>query len=69
MFTAVIIACHFANADVCIQLTDNRGPYDTLRECHVRLEEMLGSTMFVYVEKKSPFMPTEATCNEGVRKV
>lgn len=65
MFTAIIIACHLANAEACIQLTDNRGPYNTLRECNIRLNEMLGSTMRIYVDKESPYLPTEATCNKS----
>ena len=39
-FTAVIIACHIASADMCMTITDNRGPYDTENQCKERIGEM-----------------------------
>jgi len=39
MYTAMILAC-FAGQD-CLEFTDIRGPYNTVKECEVRVEEMV----------------------------
>ena len=43
MFTATIIACLMSVPDSCITLVDNRGPYETEKQCVVRTEEMAQS--------------------------
>lgn len=40
MFTALLTIC-FALSKECVTLRDDRGPYDTLRQCHRRLDEMV----------------------------
>lgn len=62
MFTAIIVACHIANANACIQFIDNRGPYDTEDKCNARVEEMLSVIMIAHVEKKSPYLPRQILC-------
>ena len=40
MFSAVIIACHLIHAEMCMKVSDQRGPYETEKECQERLGEM-----------------------------
>jgi len=55
-FTAVIIACHVASADMCMQITDNRGPYDTAERCEVRIEEMIKDLIDVWTVFETPML-------------
>jgi len=43
MFTATIIACLMGVPDSCITFVDNRGPYETEKQCLIRTEEMAQS--------------------------
>jgi len=62
MFTAIVLACHIANANACIQLVDNRGPYKTEERCEERIEEILASAVRIHVKNGSPFLPKEFMC-------
>lgn len=62
MFTAIVLACHIANADACIKLVDNRGPYKTEKRCEERIEEILASAIRIHVQDGSPFLPKEFVC-------
>ena len=43
MFTAMVLACAIGNVspDTCIEATDERGPYETHKECYARVQEMV----------------------------
>ena len=43
MFTATIIACLMGVPDSCITFVDNRGPYETEKQCMIRTEQMAQS--------------------------
>ena len=53
-FTAVIIACNVASADMCMQITDNRGPYKTSEKCEERIEEMIGDLISLWTYTRTP---------------
>ena len=59
MFTAVIIACHVASADMCMQITDSRGPYDTAERCEVRIEEMIKDLTLKFNKARQAAITTE----------
>jgi len=40
MFTTYMLVCSMVVQDSCIELKDNRGPYETHNECVLRAEEM-----------------------------
>lgn len=55
MFAAVIIACLDMTApDACMRVTDNYGPYRTMRECHNRLETMTNDLKQMWQRFGSP---------------
>jgi len=61
-FTAVIIACHIANADMCLTITDNRGPYDTEDRCKTRINEMANDLIDLWTTMKMPMVFKMTSC-------
>ena len=43
MFTAMVLACAIGSVDAttCIEAIDEKGPYETRKECYVRVQEMV----------------------------
>lgn len=42
MFTAKVLACAIGMAGVCVEATDELGPYETKGQCMDRVHEMVG---------------------------
>ena len=61
-FTAVIVACHIANADMCMTITDNRGPYDTEDRCKARIGEMAYDLMGLWTSQRMPMVFKMTSC-------
>lgn len=64
MFTAVIIACHVANAEMCMTIFDNRGPYQTEQACKERIGEMAFDLMGVWTSQQMPMIFKMTSCLE-----
>jgi len=62
MFTAVIIACHIANTEMCMTITDNRGPYETEERCKARIEEMSEDLIGLWISQKMPMVFKITSC-------
>ena len=62
MFTAVIVACHIASADMCMTIVDNRGPYDTEDKCKTRISEMAENLIGVWVSFQMPMVFKITSC-------
>ena len=62
MFTAVIIACHIANADMCMTITDNRGPYETEEQCKTRIGEMATDLITLWTNTRTPMVFKMTSC-------
>lgn len=45
MFTAMVLACALGatDASMCIEATDERGPYETREECMMRVHQMVSA--------------------------
>ena len=45
MFTAMVLACAIGatDASMCIEATDERGPYETREECVMRVHQMVSA--------------------------
>ena len=45
MFTAMVLACAIGatDASMCIEATDERGPYETREECVMRVHQMVAA--------------------------
>ncbi len=65
MFTAVIIACHVASADMCMTITDNRGPYETEERCKERIDEMAYDLMGLWTTYRMPMIFKMTSCLTG----
>ena len=61
-FTAVIVACHIASADMCMTIVDNRGPYDTEDKCKARISEMAENLIGVWVSFQMPMIFKMTSC-------
>jgi len=61
-FTAVIVACHIASADMCMTITDNRGPYDTEDRCKARIGEMVHDLMGLWTSQRMPMVFKMTSC-------
>lgn len=61
-FTAVIVACHIASTDMCMTITDNRGPYDTEDKCKARIVEMTQDLIGVWVSNRMPMVFKMTSC-------
>jgi len=61
-FTAVIIACHIASADMCMTITDNRGPYDTENQCKERIGEMATDLIDLWTKIRMPMVFKMTSC-------
>jgi len=61
-FTAVIIACHIASADMCMTITDNRGPYDTENQCKERIGEMATDLINLWTTIRMPMVFKMTSC-------
>jgi hypothetical protein len=48
MFTAMVLACAIGSMDpgTCIEATDEKGPYETRKECYSRVQEMVEVLMY-----------------------
>ena len=66
MFTAIVVACYIANQDMCMQITDNRGPYQTKEQCFERLNEMSKDLMSLWYATKTPVIFKSIHCEKGV---
>ena len=62
MFVAVIIACHIASADVCMTITDNRGPYKTEEQCKTRIGEMAYDLVSFWTKERMPMAFRMTSC-------
>jgi hypothetical protein len=62
MFTAVIIACHIVNADMCMTITDNRGPYETEEQCKTRIGEMAKDLINLWTSNRMPMVFKMTSC-------
>lgn len=40
MFQAIVLACLINNMEYCLQLEDQRGPYESMERCEARAFEM-----------------------------
>ena len=65
MFTAVIIACHIASADMCMTITDNRGPYQTEERCKERIDEMAYDLIGLWPTHRMPMVFKMTSCLKG----
>jgi len=41
MFVAKVLVCFVFNQEACFVLEDNRGPYQTFKECTTRVDEIV----------------------------
>jgi hypothetical protein len=62
MFKAIIVACHIANPNNCIIITDERGPYDTEEKCQARIEEMIHDSISIFLYKQWPMIFKLTSC-------
>ena len=62
MFTAVIIACHVAYAEMCMTIIDNRGPYKTEELCKNRIGEMTNDLMGLWLSTRTPMVFKITSC-------
>lgn len=69
MFTAILFACHALLTDQCMQLTDDRGPYRTERECEVRVMEMIDDTVRIWKQYDAPVLIQGYKCEKGQTNV
>ena len=40
MYTAMVLVCLMGNLNSCFAAVDDRGPYEDLTECFLRIDEM-----------------------------
>ena len=40
MFYASLIGCHLMMKNACFEMRDDRGPYETEKQCEERIDEM-----------------------------
>ena len=62
MFTAIILACHVANADMCMTITDNRGPYETEARCEERIDEIIHDLIGLWMTYRVPMVFKMTSC-------
>jgi hypothetical protein len=62
MFVAVIVACHISSADMCMTITDNRGPYDTEEQCKARIGEMAYDLVGLWTKERMPMTFKMTSC-------
>ena len=67
MFEAMIIACHLQNADACLKITDNWGPYKTHAKCEERLVGMENTLLELWSEHSFPFAVKHRLCTLGTK--
>ena len=65
MFTAIILTCHVANADMCMTITDNRGPYETEARCEERIDEMIHDLIGLWMTYRVPMIFKMTSCLTG----
>lgn len=62
MFEAMIVACHLQNADACLKITDNWGPYNTHEKCEERLGSMEETLVDIWNKHHFPFAVKHRVC-------
>ena len=62
MFTAVILACHMINTDMCMTIVDNRGPYITEEQCKARIKEMAEDLIVLWTSERTPMLFKMTSC-------
>ena len=48
MFKAMVMACAIGSTEpgTCIEATDERGPYETHKQCYARVQEMVEALIY-----------------------
>ena len=49
MFYASLIGCHLMMKNACFEMRDDRGPYETEKQCEERIDEMLAHTIKMWL--------------------
>ena len=61
-FVAVIVACHIVSADMCMTISDQRGPYDTEDECKERIGEIAEDLIGLWTSTRTPMVFKLVSC-------
>ena len=64
MFYASLIGCHLMMKNACFEMRDDRGPYETEKQCEERIDEMLADTIKMWLKFKSPIAVTGWKCEK-----
>lgn len=66
MLEAWVMVCLLSNPTACFQAVDNRGPYETRKQCVERVEEMVSSISTIPNHKAVAFKCAEIKGKIGI---